>query len=136
MSHYTNLEVDFTDGECLKKALGAMGFSSHMIEVHDTPQNLIGYQGDVRAQKAHIIIRRKNVGTASNDIGFERMASGKYVAHVSEYDANKYSKAWFGKLTQAYTVEKTAKGVMKQGWKVFNKIKKQDGTIQMVLVKN
>ena len=138
MSHYTQLEVDFTDGECLKKALIQMGFKEDQIEVYNTAQNLYGYRGDTRAQKAHIIIRRKHVGQASNDLGFERLASGKYVAHVSEYDAHKYDSAWFGKLKQAYTVEKTAKGILKSntGWKIFQKIKKEDGTVQMILTRN
>jgi len=137
MSHYTQLEIEFTDGTCLKKALEAMGFTGK-IEVYNTPQNLYGYMGDLRPEKAHIIIRKRNVGMSSNDIGFERQANGKFVAHVSEFDARpgKYDKAWFGKLKQAYTVEKTAKNVMKNGWNVFQKIKKADGTIQMVLVKN
>ena len=135
MSHYTQLHVEFTDGECLRKALESLGFAGH-VEVYSTAQNLYGYQGDLRAQKAHIIIRKKHVGQASNDLGFERQASGRFVAHVSDYDARKYDKAWFGKLKQAYTVEKTAKGVMKQGWNVFQKIKKADGTVQFVLVKN
>ena len=39
-------------------------------EVHIEPQHLQGYQGDNRAQKAHIIVRRKYVGGSSNDLGF------------------------------------------------------------------
>jgi hypothetical protein len=39
------------------------------MEVHDEAVPLYGYQGDVRAQTAHIVIRRQHVGTAANGDG-------------------------------------------------------------------
>ena len=101
MSHYTQIELEFTDGESLKRALEQIGFLGN-VECYATPQNLYGYHGDIRQQKAHIIIRRVHVGHASNDIGFERLPNGKYVAHISEYDVKKYGKEWIGKLKQFY----------------------------------
>ena len=72
--------------EALILALARSGFSTTHIEVHDTPQSLYGYQGDKRAQKAHVIIRRRYIGSASNDVGFENV-DGTFVAHISEFDS-------------------------------------------------
>ncbi len=135
MSHYTQLELEIMDGEALKKALEQIGFAGK-VEVFTEAQNLYGYHGDMRQQKAHIIIRRVNVGMSSNDIGFERLPSGKWVAHISEYDAHKYGKAWINKLKQLYACEVAVKGAIKQGWTVYNKIKKSNGSIQVVLLHN
>src|SRR3974390_2375004 len=98
MSHYSEVQIEFTDEGCLVAALSHLGFEGK-VEVHKTPQSLYGYQGDVRAQKAHLIIRREHVGRAANDLGFERQADGKYRVWVSEYDQkyNKYDDVWLGR---------------------------------------
>lgn len=75
------------------------------VEVHDTPQNLVGYHGDIREQKADIIIRRKDISHSSNDIGFIRQKDGTYQAIISEFDSTKYSSAWLDKLSQQYSFE-------------------------------
>lgn len=133
MSHYTEMEVEITDEECLIKALESMGFQGK-VERYQVATNLYGYQGDVRSQKAHVVIRRKHVGSAANDIGFERRL-GKFVAHISEYDRCKYNEAWIGKLKQAYAVEVAIKGARSQGW-IAKKYKLNNGDTQVVLVKN
>jgi hypothetical protein len=76
-----------------------MGFLD--VEVHDTPQNLYGYQGDSRTDTAHVIVRRKYVGESSNDIGFLRNSEGVYEANISEFDRYnlKYDEEWLGKLS-------------------------------------
>ena len=87
-----------------------MGYNN--IEVHEEAQNLFGYQGDKRKQKAHIIIRKKYVGSSSNDIGFLReKGSKKYKIIASAYD-----KAWrtgkkINKLKQTYGEKVIMKGI-------------------------
>lgn len=73
----------------LIKALKTMGYSPNIFE---QAKNLFGYEGSARIQKAHIIIPKKQVGTASNDIGFFREASGFYTMHVSEFDKNNWNE--------------------------------------------
>lgn len=82
------------------------------IEVHETPQNLYGYHGDMRQEKAHIIIRRKYVGGASNDIGFVRNPDGTYSSIVSEYDRG-HGLGFFIKenLPQRYTEFKVLRAI-------------------------
>ena len=98
ISEYHIVDCDFKDEECLLEALKDLGYTP---TVHDTPINLEGYRGDKREQKAHIIIPRKQVGGASNDVGFERVA-GKYRCHASEYDRAWRTGGKLNKLKQLY----------------------------------
>lgn len=69
--------------------------------VHSTPKQLEGYHGDLRKQKAHIIIPRKQVGGASNDVGFEKVGDN-YVTHASAYDRAWRTGKKLNKLRQTY----------------------------------
>lgn len=84
----------------------------NFIEVHENPQHLFGYHGDERQDVAHIIIRRKYVGGASNDIGFFRNPDGTYSSIVSEYDRS-HGLGKFVKedLPQRYTELKVKRAI-------------------------
>lgn len=86
MSEYIVCETNYTSEEILKEALVDIGVPVEHIEIHQEAKPLVGIGGSVRAQKANIIIRKENVGAASNDIGFEKQADGSYKAIVSDYD--------------------------------------------------
>lgn len=116
MSHYVDVVLEIKDEKALVLALERLGFKSH-IEIHKEAQNLYGYKGDVREQKAHVILRRTYVGRVSNDIGFERQVDGRYHAHISEFDSTKYDKAWQGKLLTYYGVEKAKIECEQKHWK-------------------
>ena len=133
MSHYSEVMIELTDEGCLVAALGRLGFKDK-VEVHGKAQELYGYQGDVRSQKAHVIIRRTHVGPAANDLGFERQADGRYRVWVSDYDQkyNKYDEAWLGRLKQAYGVEKARAEARKRGYRVSEQ-KLDDGRVRLVL---
>ncbi len=135
MSHYSEVEIEMTDGAALVAALKRLGFDGK-VEVHKDEQPLYGYQGDERQQKAHIIIRREHVGQAANDIGFERQPDGKYRAWISDFDSghNGYGQSWLGKLKQAYGVEKAKSEAKKRGYKVSEQ-KQDDGRIRLVMRK-
>jgi hypothetical protein len=131
MSHYVDIVTQIKDLKALIRALGRLGFTQYMIEVHETAMPLIGYQGDSRSQKAHVILRRKYVGSSSNDIGFERMSDGRYAAHISEFDQGtgtyaghegKYGKTWQGKLSAYYGLEKAKMEYDKKGLKYFEDV--------------
>lgn len=124
MSHFSEFQIKgITDKATLIRALELMGFEGK-IEVYDTPQPLYGYRGDERAQKAHIIIRRKYVGQASNDIGFERLPDGTYKALISDYDKGHYNDAWLSKLKTAYSVERISKMAKSKGFTVKSEVEK------------
>lgn len=109
MSHYTTTELQVKDPasfveallECWQDANGKQ-LTRADIEIHDTPQNLRGYMGDTREQRANIIIRKSKVGAASNDIGF-LVQDGKCTAFISEYDKSRYSPKWQKSVMREYS---------------------------------
>lgn len=132
MSHYMVCTTVFKDKQSLLDALCMNGFKKEQIEVHEKATNLYGFQGDMREQVANIVIRRKHVGGASNDLGFVRNADGTYSSIISEYDAHRYNAEWMGKLTQSYNLKVTTKQAVSQGMpiKITNKA---DGNIRLVI---
>ena len=121
MSHYAEIKLKMSgDAEAIIRALldiGAGRWVRAQIEVHAERQNLVGYQGDTRTQKAHIIIRRKFVGGAANDIGFEKKVDGSWVAHISDYDAHSYDANWQKRLLSKWAVQRTGLEAEKRGYK-------------------
>ena len=77
MSAYSEQTTEFKDGEVLIQALLEMGFGE-VRNCIGNPEQLEDYQGRKRKQVADIIIPRKYVPGASNDIGFVRNADGKF----------------------------------------------------------
>ncbi len=113
MSKYVEHTTVINDVDCLKKVLKTR-FKE--VEQYSTPQQLIDFQGKAthytkkEGDKAEIIIRRKNVGGSSNDIGFVRDAkTGNFSAIISDYDLHKYNKKWLESLSKDYLIEKTKK---------------------------
>lgn len=108
MSAYITLATPMIDQECLLLALRDVGFTQECIEVHGEPVQLVGYEGRQRQQLAHIIVRRKHVGRASNDIGFERTTTG-FQAHISGYDHPRYGGSWLKRVHVRYAEHNSAK---------------------------
>jgi len=94
-----------------------MGFTAEQVQVHKEAIHLHGYTGDKRQQTAEIVIPRRFVGGAANDIGFKLQEDGTYEAIISEYDRRNcsadrrsqhaqgcggYSEKWLKKLNQRY----------------------------------
>lgn len=132
MSHYNTLSTKIKNRDSLVKALCKMGFKEDQIELHDNAQNLYGYQGDVREQKANVIIRRKNVGSASNDLGFFKSEDGTYQAIISDYDRNSgYNTKWQGKLEMHYGIEQSKKAFNANGWS-YKETKDTKDRIQLI----
>lgn len=119
MSRYCVVKTQFMDGGALVDALIETGnWTTEKIEVHETPQHLIGYGGDRRSQTAHIIIRQKHVGSASNDIGFVKKEDGTYEAIISAYDSSKYGSKFMGRLKGSYAFHKLRREQESRGRKV------------------
>jgi hypothetical protein len=70
------------DRRLLVAALADLGYSE-VEEGEALP--LFGYHGDRRPETAEIVVRRRHLGSASNDLGFARTPAG-YIPIVSEYD--------------------------------------------------
>lgn len=75
-------DLVFKDRLLLLAALADLGY----VEVEEGARlPLFGYQGDRRQETAEIVVRRRHLGSASNDLGFTRTAQG-YTPVISEYD--------------------------------------------------
>lgn len=131
MSHYVKIKTQIKNQEALIRALGRLGFGKSKIEVFNTKSALYGFKGDLRAEQAHVIIRKQYVGSSSNDIGFERGEDGLYVAHISEFDQGTgtykndhapYGQVWQNKLKTYYGVELAKMTYEKMGIKYTEKV--------------
>ena len=156
MSHYTTIDTDMTDPECIKKALNDMGFTNEMI-VEQKARTLLGYRGKVRkdditgeVMTADLTIEgmagANHVGGASNDIGWRLMPNGTYQAVISENEAGRkdsvtgkqhgtYGSEWQGKMLQAYGFHKTTKLAKKKKLRVKKKEKLEGGYVKLTLKK-
>jgi Protein of unknown function (DUF1257) len=83
VSKYLHFESEvFKDRGLLLAALADLGFA----EVEEgNALALYGYEGSRRDETAELVVRRRHVGRASNDLGFRRTAEG-FVPVISEYD--------------------------------------------------
>lgn len=131
VSHFTTLRTRITDRAALVAALSDVGYPE--VEVHDDAQPLYGYQGDVRAQRAHVIVRRRHVGHSSNDLGFEQGADGTYRAVISEYDSARHGEAWLRRLTARHAYHATRATLTAQGFDLVDERSERDGTVRLVL---
>ena len=105
MSAYGEFETTVREQGFLVEALADMGY---MAEVHPEGAALFGYRGDERPERAHVIIRRAQLDSASNDIGFARGTDGRFRAILSEYERGiGYDEKWLGKVHQHYKERQT-----------------------------
>ena len=83
MSKYLMFDqIRFPDRRLLLAALADLGYAD-VEEGEALP--LYGYQADRRPETAEIVVRRRHLGSASNDLGFAHTREG-FVPIVSEYD--------------------------------------------------
>jgi len=100
MSKYlTFTDVVFTSKALLLAALADLGYTD--VEQGEG-LSLYGYQGDERSERAEIVVRRRFIGSASNDLGFARTSVG-YAPVISEYDQSTMHDGKFvARLRSAY----------------------------------
>lgn len=130
MSAYSKNKTIYKDQECLLKALEAQGYPREQVELHEGGgAQLIDYCGrpthylDPTGDKANIIVRRKHVGGAANDLGFKKENDGTYSAIVSRYDTGKHNTKWMTDLKVAYTNAVTDKTAKAQNLKLYSPAK-------------
>ena len=140
MSAYTEQQTQITDADILKKCLAEKGYTPDKVEEHATPQPLVDFQGRQThyvhkdGDKAEIIIRRKHVGGAANDIGFRKQADGSYAAVISQYDKHKHNDAWMADLKKSYAEKKIRKIASQQGMTFLKRVEGKDGSYKLQFV--
>ncbi|GET35605.1 DUF1257 domain-containing protein [Microseira wollei] len=133
MSHFTAIKTQIRDLNALVKALEDIGFKDK-LEIHETAQGLYGFQDDLRPETAEVIIRRKYLGAASNDIGFKKQEDDTYEAVISSYDrAYNYGQQWVNELTQRYGYHTLMATAPAQGFTIEEEETLADGTIRVVV---
>jgi len=123
------VDLEIADADAIKEALTELGFP---YEEHKIATGLYGYAGDRRSQVANIIVRKKNIGSASNDIGFHKKADGKYELIISEYDKRiRKGQIFTKKFKQVYASKQTQRQLRKKGYKLKKQKVEKDGTIEL-----
>ncbi len=119
MSKYEELRTILSDECYLLEALKELGFNP---ETSPDGLRLYGYLGDERPEKANIVIRRAQLNSASNDIGFVRDANGVYRALISEYDRGiGFDDAWLGRVAQTYKERQTMAVAKSKGYRYLGR---------------
>lgn len=114
MSAYRETKTKITDQECLVKALESKGYKPEVLTGEG--RQLVGIGGKVRPEKANVILSREQVGGASNEVGFQKLADGSFKAIISEYDLGRnFSQKKLSDLTQVYAEFKIKKIAKQQG---------------------
>ncbi len=131
MSAYTTLQTQLVSAYHLKRALESLGFPE--VELHETPQPLIGFEGQDRNQTAEVIIRRHHLGAASNDIGFRRDGNGRFIAVIGDFDRQRFDTAWLMRLTQVYAYQVAREQLQQQGFELVEEEMDSRRTIRMTL---
>lgn len=132
MSHFSTIKTRLVERDYLLRALDDMGFKGK-VEVHEEPVPLHGFLGDRRRQKAEIVIPRKHVGRASNDVGFHRNPSGFYDAMISGFDQARFSSKWLGRLTQRYAYHAAVDKLREQGFEIVEETEEKSGQLNVTL---
>lgn len=133
MSHYVECNPGFKDQQALIEAIVAAGFERSQIEVHAETAALFGYHGDERPQRAHIVIRREHVGTAANDVGWERLPDGTYRAWISEYDGrHRFNPETQNRINQEYAYHAVARQQRALG-RTIQRRELENGEIEVVI---
>jgi hypothetical protein len=131
MSHFTSIATKIVSAKHLVQALNDLGFQT--VEVHATPQPLVGFQDDIRENKANVIIRKKYLSSISNDIGFVQNAQGAFDALISDYDRKQYDHVWLQKLTQRYAYHVSRDMLAQQNFSLVEEKAEKDGTIRLTV---
>jgi hypothetical protein len=89
MSKYKRIQTQLKDRDALLAAIDAVGVPCEVAE-EGGPLSLYDWHGFRRPEKADVVIRRKDIGGASNDLGFVWDAeTGAYEVIISAFDDHK-----------------------------------------------
>ncbi len=147
MSHYSKFKTTITSKKHLLNALKDMGFTSDQIRVSENPMQVEGYEGRLRDERAEIIIPRRFVGGASNDIGFKQNEDGTWGAIISDYDKTSngacrkndrtqgikaYNNDWLNMLTQRYNYHHVKEQIAENNYYIESETE-VNGEVQMTV---
>ena len=136
MSHYTTIQVQWTDPEAILDALAeyltlpsrdAARYDPAGIPIRNFQGRLTG-----EAPDCEIVVGREHLGALRGDLGVKREADGKWVLHVDWYNWPKKQEQVIRELSQLYGYHKAKRLAEEAGYKV-KKVTQEGGKIRLVL---
>jgi len=122
MSKYVECNTQIMNEKALIAALHEMGYTDLKVG-QNIP--LMGYEGRQRKERADVVIPRKYVRAAANDIGFKKQADGTFKAIVSEFDMGQDPK-FVQNVSQLSGLHNSIMAAEQEGW-ACKRIKNKHG---------
>lgn len=94
---------------------------------------LYGWQGKERAERARIVIRRKDIGKMANDLGFNPKTGSVVISEYDNHDGPGRGLHLLKKVLPVYATARVVRKARAQGARVTVKPQK-DGGYQVVIV--
>lgn len=144
MSHFAEIECKYqVDGKDELIASLEEEFGQGNVEFHEKGADLFGYQGDNRskvsekssdyAPPCEIIVRKKHVGSAANDIGFKFQPDGSIKGYVSDYDrGHTFNKQKRDRVAVDYQLRVGERTMKSKGITKIERIKLDDGSVRLI----
>lgn len=108
MARYRKIQTGVKSERDLARALAEMGLKN--VEVHAEAQPLDDWIGRPTEVLANVIVRRKQLGASSDDIGFARNANGTFDLVLSDIHLFKFDRRWLSELARRTGTESVAAG--------------------------
>ncbi len=135
MSRYKTIVTELKDRNALLAAIAACGL---LCEVAAPGERLplYGYEGRQRPETADVVIRRRHIGGAANDLGFVEQ-SGRFEVVISEYDEGGFEGTGLyvlNRVRQQYAYQQVVALAQQQGY-VVQPVEAEGGVIRLQLVR-
>jgi hypothetical protein len=98
MPRYRLIPTGVPTSSDLQQTLTDMGLRN--VEFHAAPVPLNDWIGRPTDVMANVIVRRKDIGASSDDMGFVRNSAGTWDALISEMHLFRFDKKWFADLSK------------------------------------
>ena len=131
MSAYTTIRTKLVSRDYLARALRDMGYAD--VETYDRPSTLVGYFGEDASNKAEVIIRKRNLGGATADIGFAKGRNGTFTAVINDMDRERFGYTWVEKIAQRYAYHVARDQLAEKGFELVEEQVEQDQSIRLTL---
>jgi hypothetical protein len=134
MSKYKRIECAFKNRESLEAALKEVGVPFE--QANGNTLTLYGYDDDARPERAALVIRRHNIESMANDMGFALRPDGTFEAIISDFDSGVGRRGLeiLNRVKQAYGVHEVTRKARLQGYSV-QRVAAPGGSIRLQLIK-
>lgn len=144
MSHFAEVKCAFK-AEFKDEFIASLEaeFGAGTVEFNEEGADMFGYHGDNRSKispkspdwspRCEIIIRRKHIGSASNDIGFKFQPDGSIKGYISDFDKGAtFNKKRQDAVAVDYQLRVGEKMMLAKGVTSIERIKLDNGGIRLV----